>query len=163
MPTPETIKISPYRYILKQAGKEEICKNICEIFDEMDRLKTCFTIEASYNREKIIIRTSDIAYFIHHKKGSIIYLNRRRSNDYKDAKLLVTYNFSELQEMLNYVGFACPHNSYLVNMKYISVFNKQKEFIELDGHRIPVARGKVKKFSEEFIKYINQKYREKLK
>ena len=28
MPTPETIKISPYRYILKQAEKEEVMKDL---------------------------------------------------------------------------------------------------------------------------------------
>ncbi|MCX4361508.1 MAG: LytTR family transcriptional regulator DNA-binding domain-containing protein [Mucispirillum schaedleri] len=163
MPTPETIMISPYRYILKQAGREEIYKNICEIFDEIDRLKTCFIIPVSYKREKIFIRTSDIVYFTHYKKGSVAHLNMVRSKEYKNADLLVIYNFQELQEMLSSVGFACPHNSYLVNMRYISAFNQTKEFIRLEEKRLPVARGKVKKFSEEFTRYINQKYRNKLK
>lgn len=162
MPTPETIKISPYRYIVKQAGKDEICKNISEIFEEMDRLKTCFTMEVLYKREKIVIFTSDIMYFTHHKKGSIVHLNAGRDKEYQDADLLVPYSFKELYEILHIAGFACPHNSYLVNMKYISDFSVQKEFIKLEEKRIPIARGKVKQFLGEFTKYINQKYREKL-
>lgn len=35
---------------------------------QMDRMKTCFTMEASYNREKVVLQTSDIVYFTHHKK-----------------------------------------------------------------------------------------------
>lgn len=162
MPTPETIKISPYRYIVKQAERNELYKNISEIFEEMDRLKTCFTMEVLYKREKIVILTSDIMYFTHHKKGSIVHLNMGRDKEYQDANLLVPYNFKELQEMLHIAGFACPHNSYLVNMRYISGFSIQKEFIKLEGKRIPVARSKVKQFLGEFTRYINQKYREKL-
>lgn len=163
MPTPETIKISPYRYLLKQAGKDSLYKDICEIFEEMDRMKTCFTMEASYNREKVVLQTSDIVYFTHHKKGSIIHLNKERSREYPDAKLITPYNFKELQEMLYYVGFACPHNSYLVNMHYISAFNMRKEFLELDGKIVPAARGKAEQFSKEFTRYIKQKYRENLR
>lgn len=65
--------------------------------------------------------------------------------------------------MLYYVGFACPHNSYLVNMHYISAFNMRKEFLELDGKIVPAARGKAEQFSKEFTRYIKQKYRENLR
>ncbi len=163
MPTPETIKISPYRYLLKQADKETTYKDINEIFDEMDRQKACFTIEASYKREKVIIRTVDIVYFTHHKKGSVLHLNKERQKEYSEASLITRYHFQELQEMLYPVGFVCPHSSYLINLRYVSAFNPKKEFIKLDGRMFSVARGKVEQFSIEFTRYINLKYKEKLK
>lgn len=163
MPTPETIKISPYRYLLKQADKETTYKDINEILDEMDRQKACFTIEASYRREKVIIRTVDIVYFTHHKKGSILHLNKERQKEYSEAHLITRYHFQELQEMLYPVGFVCPHSSYLINLRYVSAFNPKKEFIKLDGKMFSVARGKVDQFSIEFTRYINLKYKEKLK
>lgn len=160
-PTPETIKISPYRYLLKQADRETTCREIQEIFQEMDRQKACFTLEASYQRKKVIIRTMDIVYVTHHKKGSILHLNQKCREEYSEAKLITHYDFQELLEKLHSVGFVCPHNSYLVNLRYVSMFDPDKEFIELDGNMLAVARGKVCEFSKEFADYVNQKYKEK--
>jgi len=162
-PTPETIKISPYRYLLKQVDRETTCKDITEIFSEMDRQKACFTIEVSSNREKIIVRTADIVYITHHKKGSVVHLNKEKQRDDEDEKLITPYNFQELLEMLYPVGFVCPHNSYLINLRYVTSFSPYREFVELEGKMLPIARGKVEQFSKEFMDYINRKYKEKLK
>ncbi len=81
MPTPETIKISPYRYIVKQAERNELYKNISEIFEEMDRLKTCFTMEVLYKREKIVILTSDT------RMQTCLF--RRTSRNYRKCYILL--------------------------------------------------------------------------
>lgn len=163
MPTPETIKISPYRFLLKQADKETTFRDICDIFEEMDRQKACFTIEASYKREKIIVRTMNIVYFTHHKKGSVLHLNKDCQKRFLDAKLITPYNFQWLLERLYPIGFTCPHSSYLINLRYVTEFNIKKEYICVDGKMLSVSRGKLDEFSKDFTQYINLKYREKLK
>ncbi|MDY3775008.1 MAG: hypothetical protein SO023_07825 [Eubacterium sp.] len=52
MPTPETTKISPYRYLLKQYTREEMMKDLREILDEMVRRKKIYTLDALYLQEK---------------------------------------------------------------------------------------------------------------
>lgn len=163
MPTLETIKISPYRYLLKQAGKKAVCEEIYEILAEMDRQKARFALEASYRREKIIIRTMDIVYITHHKKGSVLHLNQEYQGQYPEGQLITPYKFRELLEMLSPIGFVCPHQSYLVNLRYVSSFNQTSELVELDGEQMSVARGRIAQFAKDFARYIDQSYREKLK
>ncbi len=72
MPTPETIKISPYRYLLKQDSREK--KTIFEIkrdFIKMKARKMCYEIQGSYLREKMNFLVADIVYMTHHPKGSV--------------------------------------------------------------------------------------------
>ncbi len=163
LPTPETIKISPYRFLLKQSSREASREEMQEIFEEMDRLKACFTLEASYRRKKAVIRTMDVAYITHHKKGSILHLNKERQKEYAEGSLIAPYYFDELLERLSLVGFACPHNSYLVNLRYVTKFLPNKEAIMVDGKNIAVARGRVEQFKKDFIAYVDGKYKEKLR
>lgn len=163
LPTPETVKISPYRYLLKQSPIEKTKQEIDEILEEMDRQKACYTLEVSYKRDKILVRTMDIMYITHYKKGSIIHLNKECAEDYSEGNLISTYSFEELMEKLQHVGFAIPHNSYIINMRYVTNFNFHKEIVLLGELRIPIARGKVSQFSNVLVRYMNTKYREKLK
>lgn len=163
MPTPETVKISPYRYLLKQAGREAMKKEIIEIFQEMDWRRACFTLTASYQREKVIVRTMDIVFFTHHKKGSVLHLNKQRAKQYTRAPLITPYNFKSLLEMLGAIGFVCPHNSYIVNLHYVSAFNPTKEFLELDGQMMSVSRSKITQFTKEFTDFVNRKYKERMR
>ena len=162
MSTPDTIKRSPYRYLLKQADKVTTYREIYEILEEMDRQKICFTIEASYMREKYIIRTEDIVYFSHHKRWSAIHMNKEQQEHYSEASLITSYNFRELHEMLYPLGFVSPHRSYLINLRYVSAFNQTKEYVKLDGIFFPVARTKVDQFTKDFTRYVNLNYKGKL-
>jgi DNA-binding LytR/AlgR family response regulator len=163
MPTPDTVKIAPFRYLLKQDTQEHTRREMFDIIDEMRLQKSCFVLESSYLREKVYIRTMDVVYITRHKKGSVLHLNVQRSEMYSDGKLIVAKPLEELEEQLQPIGFSCPHNSYLVNLKYVNMFPNKKEFIRAENHLIPISRSKEKVFMQEFIKYINRKYKEKLR
>lgn len=160
MPTPETIKISPYRYILKQLSKEEMMKEIGEIYEEMVRRKECNEMEAFYQREKIKVRVADIAYITHHKNGrSVLHLQKERQKKYEDGNIIVSYNFNELMALLGVADFAMPHNSHMVNLRYISSFDMKREFLMVEGTRISVSRSMKDEFFERFTNYSTQKYK----
>lgn len=159
MPTPETIKISPFRYLLKQSTQNELEKEIKEILEEMDRRKECCVLEASYCREKIIIRTVDIVYITHHKKGSILHLCKGKRERYEEGKILVPYNFKVLLEMLKNNGFAMPHNSYLVNMAYIEDCCFNKGLFAMEGRNFMISRSRVSDFAQQFTLFLSEKYR----
>lgn len=161
MPTLETIRISPYRYLMKKAGREATKKEIIEIFQEMDWRKSHFTLTASYQREKVIIQTMDIVFITHHKKGSVLHLNRERAKQFAGAPLITPCNFKTLLEMLGGIGFVCPHNSYIVNLHYVSAFNPTKEFLEIDGQMMSVSRSKIVQFTKDFTEFVDRKYKER--
>lgn len=163
MPTPETIKISPYRYLLKQDAREKTVIEIKEIISQMVVRKTCYEIEGFYLREKMYFRIADIVYITHHQKGSVLHLQSEKAKWYQDGKIIVPYDFEQLLELLQMADFSMPHNSYLVNLRYVSEFDTKTEFFVVDGKRLPMSRGKKNNFLNDLANYTRKKYKEKLK
>lgn len=163
MPTPETVRIAPYRYLLKQDSDESIARDIRDVLTEMDIIKTCFTIEGSYLREKMLFKTEDIVYITHHQKGSVLHLNKEKAKSYSEGNIITPYNFKELLEMLRRVGFSIPHNSYIVNLRYVADFDMHKETFCLEGQMMSVSRSMKKLFYEDLLKYIEKRNKEKLR
>lgn len=163
MPTPETIKISPYRYLLKQDSREKTMFEMKEILSHMVARKKCYEIEGSYLREKMNFRVADIVYMTHHPKGSVLHLRREKAKCYQDGKIIVPYDFEQLLELLEAADFTIPHNSYMVNLRYISSFNPKTEYFVVDGINLPMSRGRKEAFLSDLAKYARKKYKEKMK
>ncbi len=162
MPTPETIKISPYRYFLKQDSHEKTVSELEDVFEELDRRKSCCEIEAFYKRERVCICIADIVYISHYRNGrSILHLNDKKAEQYMDAKIIVRANFDELLHQLEGADFAIPHNSYMVNLRYITNFDYKEDYIEVNGMPVAVSRGKKDEFFRKFTEYSRKKYRHK--
>lgn len=162
-PTPETIKISPYRYLLKQDTRETTVSELKEILSQMVTRKICHVIEGSYLRKKMFFRIADIVYITHHSKGSILHLRKEKAEQYKNGKIIVSYSFEELHKLLEAADFSMPHNSYMVNLRYVSDFDPQTEFFVVDGKRLAMSRGKKDEFLNDLATYTRKKYKEKLK
>ena len=163
MPTPETIKISPYRYLLKQDIRETTVSEMNEILSQMVARKICYEIEGSYLREKMNFRVADIVYITHHSKGSVLHLRSEMAKHYQDGKIIVSYDFEQLLDLLQAADFSVPHNSYIVNLHYVSSFDPKTEFFVADGKSLPMSRGKKGTFLNDLAKYTRKKYKEKLK
>lgn len=163
MPTPETIKISPYRYLLKQDTRETTVSEVKEILSHMVDRNLCYEIEGSYLREKMKFRVADIVYITHHSKGSVLHLRKEKAHQYQDGKIIVPYSFEELLELLEAADFSGPHNSYMVNLRYVSGFDTKTEYYVVDGKNLPMSRGKKEIFLNDLAKYTRKKYKGKLK
>lgn len=163
MPTPETIKISPYRYLLKQDPREKTISEVKEILSQMVTRKMCYEIEGSYLREKMYFRVADIVYITHHPKGSVLHLRSEKAKRYQDGKIIIPYDFKQLLDLLEAADFAIPHNSYMVNLRYVSSFDPKSEFFVVEGRSLPMSRGKKETFLNDLAKYTRKKYKEKLK
>ncbi len=162
IPTTETVKISPYRFLLKHAPPEKVREEVGEILEEADRQKACYLMEASYQREKVLVKTADVVYITHHRKGSVLHLNKAKREKYSEGNLITPLHFEELLDMLHPVGFVWPHNSHLINLRYVTNYSLNHETVELEGKFFPIARKSVDQFSKQLIQYMNQKYKKKL-
>jgi two-component system LytT family response regulator len=160
MPTPETIKISPYRYLLKQSPESEMLHELDEIFEEMEARKKCYEIEGSYMRERMMFRVADIVYITHHaNKSSVLHLCQGKTEQYAEGNIIVSCDFEELLQMLAPVDFALPHNSYIINLRYVSGFDFKKEIVEVDGKTLPISRARKELFFKELTGYTRKKYK----
>lgn len=88
MPTPETIKISPYRYLLKQDTREKTVSEMKEILSQMVARKMCYEIEGSYLREKMYFRVADVVYFTHHQREVFYILTVKKQRTIRKERLL---------------------------------------------------------------------------
>lgn len=161
-PTPETIKISPYRYLLKQDSKEKTLAELREVWEEMLLRKQFMELDASYVREKIKVNIADITYITHHPKGSVLHLYTEKMKRFQEGNIIVYYSFEELLELLGEYGFAVPHNSYIVNLRYVSGFDIKKETLVVDGKTMFMSRGKKDTFLTRLTEYSRRKYKEKM-
>ena len=161
MPTPETIKISPFRYLVKQSEKDEIMKDLRDIFDEIARRKEVDQIEAYYMREKIMVLVADIMYITHHRNGkSVLHLKESLQKTYVDGKVITPYSFKELMNMLKKSDFAMPHSSYIINLHYVTGIIKS-DFMEMGSKRLSISRAKKNDFFKQLLAYSRNKYKRK--
>lgn len=156
MPTPETIKISPYRYLLKKDPKEKTLLEMKDVLAQMEIQKMCYEIEGSYLRQKIKFQVGDIVYITHHQKGSVLHLCSEKAKKYQEGNIIVSYDFKQLLEILKATDFAVPHNSYIVNLRYVSAFDPKNEVLVADGTRLSVSRGKKASFFRELTNYTRK-------
>lgn len=157
-PTPETIVISPYRYLQKQDPREKTIKVLEEILEEMESRKNSYVLLAEYGEEKTAVYLNDILYISRHRKGSELYLDNGVQPGNKEP-MICTTPFDELRDRLAEKGFAYPHNSYIVNLQYLVSIARDEQTIRVGNTILTLSRSKKKAFIEQFIDYLNQKYR----
>lgn len=158
-PTPETIVISPYRYLLKQDPREKTLTVLDEIFEEADKQNQCFVLEGYIHKKEILVKVSDILYVRRYRGGGRIYTKTGRERKDAGGMLRIQETLEELEEKLCSFDFAMPHNSYLINLRYIQDFDIEMGTIILDGETLHISRSRKKDFMERMAKYMKMKYR----
>lgn len=158
-PTPETIVISPYRYLLKQDPRERTLTVIDEIFVEADKRNQCFALMGCFRREKIMVKTSDVLYFTRHRGGSKVHMRADKRNRFTDGVIHISETLEWLEEKLDPLDFAMPHNSYLVNLRYVQDYDVKQGTIDLDDQTLFISRSRKKGFMERLMQYMRTKYK----
>jgi two-component system, LytTR family, response regulator len=67
--------------------------------------------------------------------------------------LISSYNLGEFCRILEPHGFFSPHKSHLINMKYISKYNREGSIILFDGSHVPVSKRRKRDFLTRFIHF----------
>ena len=106
-------------------------------------------ITLEYYDEYYSVFTSDIVYItIEERKAAII---TRQKKFYTNKKL--SYWKEKLKD---YDYFAQPHYSYLVNLRYVSDFNKTELNINVDlkSETLPISQRNYSNFKKAYFAYI---------
>jgi two-component system LytT family response regulator len=157
----KAFKFSAIDYLLKPLEPEELqnaierLRNILNAEQESRVTNLLMNIKETRREEKkIVLRTADKFHFI--KVSDIIYCESdgNYTNFWLEGgnKVMISKSLKEYEEILTEYGFFRPHKSYLINLAYITGFEKGEGgyIILSDNNRIPISFRK----KEEFLRIV---------
>lgn len=150
----KAIKFSAVDYILKpininefiEAVNKVMQKRSSSMFRGNENIKALLENLKTGVPSRLAIPTSDGMEYLNPKDIIRIEADRSYSWFYitGNRKILVSKNLKEFQDLLSDRHFFRPHNSYLINLKYVKKYiRKEGGYIEMqDGSEIPISRNR---------------------
>lgn len=150
----KAIKFSAVDYILKPINIKEFIESVRKVTlkrsenrtQKDDNLKILMENLRTSAPSRLAIPTAEGMEYLNPKE--IIRIEADRSYSWffltNNRKMLVSKHLKEFQELLDGRQFFRPHNSYLINLKYVRKYvRKEGGYIEMqDGIQVPVSRNR---------------------
>jgi two-component system LytT family response regulator len=158
----DAFKFSALDYLLKPYEKKDLILAIDKVVSDLEKanyqqqLSTLMhNISNKEQSKKLILKTTDAIHVVDIK--DILYA--KSDNNYTsfllvDGKsILVSKPLKSFDEKLKEHRFFRVHQSFLINLNYITSFNKRSDEVVLNGnHDIPVAQSRKK----NLLNYIDE-------
>lgn len=155
-PTPESFKVNPFRYLLKNYDTATMVDELKEVVQYLRKNEGYPIIIAKYQKKNIKIKLDDILYISILKRGSCVHTCIENFGTDDTGCFVCDKKVSELYQELSDYGFAYAHNSYIVNLKHVKI--KGKGEIKLsNGEILSVARSKEQGFREKMAEFLSSK------
>lgn len=165
-PTIHSIEVQPYRYIKKNMPDAMRQKYIADSLEKMAAIAQMPSIEAKIDRKKIILRPDDIVYIEKSKKYLRVHLSASAKVRHQIEELKEDVRAYEkletLYEMLKPFGFGYPHNSYMINFKFL--MSCEVEEIKMEGFpdiTLKITRSKAVEFNNLKRMFLMSKYNDR--
>lgn len=143
----DAMDLDVFRYLSKPIDNDRFFRALNTAINYYHSNTQIITLE--YYDEYYSVFTSDIVYItIEERKAAII---TRQKKFYTNKKL--SYWKEKLKD---YAYFAQPHYSYLVNLRYVSDFNKTELNINIDlrSETLPISQRNYSNFKKAYFAYI---------
>ncbi|MCR5624189.1 MAG: LytTR family DNA-binding domain-containing protein [Lachnospiraceae bacterium] len=118
-----------FSYLLKSSGIKRFKEEVLRYISEKSELSNCLHVTVNNRKERIMLNR--VYYFEGEGRKVNIYQSTNEEMSFY-AKM------GDLETMLTDFGFIRCHQSYLVNMKYITSFTKSE--LVVNGIPIPISR-----------------------
>ena len=156
-PSPENIKVAPYRFLLKEYSKEKMLKEFAEIFEHLKERSREPAILCCDEKYTLKVNISEIMYVSIARRGTEVHIYDKDSNFNHKKIYFCKQNLQELYEILKPYHFVYAHNSYIVNLRYICKRNHEEIQIA-NGEKLSVSRSRKKELEKEMDLYFCKKY-----
>lgn len=142
----EAYDVEAFQYLLKPVEDRKLKSVLQKAVLKTEKHSQEFII-VSRERQKKKLFLDDIYYF--EIKGRVV--------DVHGTEGIFTYyeQIGELENKLCDKGFFRCHKSYLINLKYVDVYNRQEVILE-NGEAIVIARRRYDKFVQELLKVMRE-------
>lgn len=136
---------SPFRFLRKSRLDEELPQIVRDLLAQLKK-QAPTSIVLQYRQAQITVNPLKVLYIESNLKTQVIHLPERN--------LEINVRLKDLEPQFLPFGFLKPHNSYLVNYRYIASINKSE--LRLDnGELLPISRHRLKAFKEEYLEHIS--------
>lgn len=159
----KAFKFSAIDYILKPIHIDELINAIKKASEQLEykslslKLQNFFDNQNSKSEDKkVVLKTLESIYIV--KIADIIRCeaDHNYTTFYfaNNKKLIVSKTLKEYDEMLTGMGFFRTHQSHLININFLSSFEKSEGgyLVMSDGSKVPVSKRK----REELLELFNQ-------
>lgn len=166
-PTPHSVMVQPYRFIKKNMSAKEINKNIKESLEKMAAEAELPTIRAKSGCKTLILKADEIVYIEKYSKSARIYISeaaaRKNQMELENTNKLdirSSVKLKDAYEILKPYGFGYPHDSYIINFRYVISYAKNE--IRMEGYEntvLKVTRSKAVEFNRLKKEFYSAKYK----
>lgn len=166
-PTPKSFYVQPYRYMRKDMTEKEINEQISDILVKIKADSKVPFLEVTAGKSKVKIRLDSVVYIEKCKRGLCVHVTKSTKcllerRHYKEGlpDLKMTDKLNVVYEKIKEYGFGRPHDSYVVNYKYVTY--STKEMLQMDGSKdyLRISDSMHKEFLWRKDMFLCSKYRE---
>lgn len=142
----DALNLSAVRFFEKPIDSQRFYRGLTEAIDRIDNSSIKFYLTNQKTTNTILMQ--DIIFVeIDRRKSKVVTVN---------GILYSSDPISFWHEKLNASIFAVPHKSYIVNMNYISSY--QRNMLMLNNkYKIPISRNRQTEFHQKFFKFVEGK------
>ena len=142
----EALTAEPFRFLRKGRLDAEMPQLARDIMIKLRARKDdCLMLR--YRKSFVRVNPCRVLYLESRGKVQEIHL--------PEQTIEVNYRMKELEQMLEPYGFLKPHNSYLVNYRFVSSI-RPTELILDNGISLPVSKHRLKEVKEQYLNYISE-------
>ena len=160
-PASDVFRVTPYRYMIKTAAEEELDTDIKSIIAQMISTESIPRIKATVDKQIIRIHPNDILYIEKYERKSRVHITQSAIMEYrleKKGDVLSGMKLADIYECLKGYGFGWPHDSYIINFKYVNTLAKDYLFLEGVPAKFTITRSKTKEFGKQKSYFLLGKY-----
>lgn len=165
-PTPHSIEVQPYRFIKKNMPQAERNRNIRDALDKMASAALLPFVEAKINGGRLFLKPDDIVYIEKYRKSLRVQISASAKRKYRieekesaEVEIRIADKLNHLYERLKRYGFGNPHDSYIINFKYMMSCVENE--IRLEGYEdiiFKVSRSKAAEFNRLKREFLTAEY-----
>lgn len=143
----DAMDLDVFRYLSKPIDNDRFFRALNTAINYYHSNTQIITLE--YYDEYYSVFTSDIVYITTEERKAVIITRQKK---YYTNKKLSCWK----EKLKDYDYFAQPHYSYLVNLRYVSDFNKTQLNIKVDlkTETLPISQRNYSNFKKAYFAYI---------
>lgn len=165
-PSPFCFEVQPYRYIMKTMTGSQIDAYVRDALLKMRENSKLPYLSVHVGKRLLFIGAQHIIYIEKYKKSTRVHLTKAAYRIYgiepDENGLLPDVRFQgklrEAYDKLWQYGFGWPHDSYIINFRYLTACTAKTLQLAETSATFQIARSKAKAFHELKNNFICSKY-----
>jgi len=156
------VKEGDKKPIIINMTDEVMDRYIRDSLDKMIELGQVPLLSANVNRERLFLKADDIVYIEKYKKNTRVHLSEnsiriygiRDLTDSDIPDIRMPDKLENIYERLKKYGFGYPHDSYIINFKYLTYCTSKLLRLKGVDNMFQITRSKAQEFhvlKEEFM------------